>query len=105
MSFKSLKIVKVAFLVLSAISAMEGLGSAAKETPASSAPASETVEGEVLMVTEELIVVKDFNGKGTLLKVDKDTKRNGAVKVGDKVTAHVSQDGHAKSVTISNGAQ
>lgn len=103
MNLQSLKIAKVAFLVLTAISAMESLGSAANETPAPSASASQTVEGEVLMVTEELIVVKELNGKGTLLKVDKDTKRNANIKVGDKVTAHVSQDGHAKSVTATDG--
>ena len=105
MNFQSLKIAQVAFVVLTAISAMEGLGSAAEEAQAPTATASQTVKGEVVMATEELIVVKELDGKGTLVKVDKDTKRNGVIKVGDKVMAQISQDGYAKSVTTSNGAQ
>lgn len=105
MNFQSLKIAQVAFVVLTAIGAMEGLGSAAEGTQAPSATASQTVKGEVVMAAEELIVIKELNGKGTLVKVDKDTKRNGIIKVGDKVMAQISQDGYAKSVTTSNGAQ
>jgi len=105
MNIKSLKIAQVVFVVLTAISAMEGLGSAAEEAQAPTATASQTVKGEVVMATEELIVVKELDGKGTLVKVDKDTKRNGVIKVGDKVMAQISQDGYARSVTTSNGAQ
>lgn len=52
------------------------------------------------MITDEFLVVKEPTGKGVQLLFDKDTKRETTFKVGDKIEAQVSLDGHAKFIRI-----
>ena len=57
-----------------------------------------TVEGDILTVTGDLLVVKDPAGKETRLQIGKDTKVAGTHKVGDRIRAEYTPDGHALSV-------
>ncbi|HKW86629.1 MAG TPA: hypothetical protein VJM82_06145 [Nitrospiraceae bacterium] len=65
------------------------------------------VKGDVLMTEGEFYIVKDITGHEVRLHVNKDTKMDGKVKVGDKIEARVTPEGHASSITLQilqNGA-
>jgi maltose-binding protein MalE len=62
---------------------------------------SETlVRGDVLMTEGEFYIVKDVTGHEVRLHVNKDTKADVKVKVGDKIEARVTPEGHATSLTL-----
>lgn len=61
------------------------------------------VKGDVLYWEEEELIVKDMSGRQTRLRVTTDTKIQGAsgrLKTGDKITAQVTPDGQALSITL-----
>lgn len=60
------------------------------------------VRGDVLAIEGEFYVVKDTTGHEVRLHVNQDTKMDSKlkVKVGDKIEAHVTSDGHATSITL-----
>lgn len=62
------------------------------------APATQMVTGDLLKVEGEFYVVKDMAGKEIRLHVDKTTKLDGAIKVGDKVAAQATEKNHAVSI-------
>ena len=65
----------------------------------SSAAGSKIVEGDVLKIEGEFYTVHDTAGHEVRLHVDKTTQLDGtAFKVGDKVEAHVTDKGHARSI-------
>ena len=64
----------------------------------SSAAAGQTIKGEVQKVEGENYTIKDASGKEVRIHVDKSTKTQGALKVGDKVEAETTSEGHAISV-------
>jgi hypothetical protein len=71
--------------------------------PAIAAKAEKTsgsgvLKGEVLIVTDDFYLIKERGGKGVQVRLDKTTKRDGAIKVGDNVEAQVSTDGRALSI-------
>ena len=68
---------------------------AAKST---GSPAAQTLTGEVLKIEGENYTIKDASGKEVRIHVNKSTKTEGAVKVGDKVEAHTTPEGHATSL-------
>lgn len=105
MNHRGVKTAGILILALLVTVAMVGVSFAANEVPAPPASASQTVKGEVLMITDEFLVVKEPTGKGLQLFFDKDTKRDTTIKAGDKIEAQVSPDGHAKSITIVNSAK
>lgn len=77
----------------------------ADDTRPSSSPmpfsqTSQVVKGDVLMIEGDFYVVKDITGHETRLHVSADTKMDAKVKVGDKIEAQVTPDGHAKSITL-----
>jgi len=59
-----------------------------------------TVRGDVLMTEGEFYIVKDVTGHEVRLHVNKDTKADVKVKVGDKIEARVTPEGHAISLTV-----
>jgi hypothetical protein len=59
------------------------------------------LKGEVLIVTDDFYLIKERGGKGVQVHLDKSTKRNGTIKVGDNVEAQVSTDGRAVSIKLS----
>jgi hypothetical protein len=58
------------------------------------------LKGEVLIVTDDFYLIKERNGKGVQVHLDKGTKRSGTVKVGDNIEAQVSGDGRALSIKL-----
>ncbi|OGW48028.1 MAG: hypothetical protein A2V62_08580 [Nitrospirae bacterium RBG_19FT_COMBO_58_9] len=60
--------------------------------------ASQTVSGDLLKIDGEFYVVKDMAGKEPRLHVDKTTKLDGAIKVGDKVDVQATEKNHAVSI-------
>jgi hypothetical protein len=66
-----------------------------------SAPAiSQTVKGDVLNIEGEFYFVKDLTGHELRLHVNKETKTDGKVKVGDKIEARVTPEGQVTSLTL-----
>jgi len=64
----------------------------------SASSAAQTLKGEVLKIEGENYTIKDASGKEVRIHVDKSTKTEGALKVGDKVEAHTTPEGHATSI-------
>jgi hypothetical protein len=56
------------------------------------------ISGEVLKIDGENYVVKDATGKEVKLHVNAQTKKEGDIKVGDKVEAQSDGSGHATSI-------
>src|SRR5512135_961483 len=59
---------------------------------------SKLVEGDVLKIEGEFYTVHDTAGHEVRLHVDKTTHLEGTFKAGDKVEAHVTDNGHARSI-------
>ena len=89
-----------AALVLLALIASWGTSLAVEPASTPSVDASSPVTGEVLMITADFLVVKESTGKGVQLLFDKNTKLDSTVKIGDRIEAQVSGDGHAKSIRV-----
>ena len=62
------------------------------------AVSDQVVRGDVLMREGEFSIVKDVTGHEVRVHVNKETKLNGTVKVGDKIEARATE-GHATSLT------
>lgn len=67
----------------------------------SNAAASDlTVMGDVQMIEGEFYYVKDTTGHQVRLHVNNETKLEDRIKVGDKIEARVTSEGHATSITV-----
>jgi hypothetical protein len=66
--------------------------------PMGKSGSAQTVTGEILKVEGENYTIKDASGKEVRLHVDKTTKTQGTLKVGDKVEAEATPAGHATSI-------
>lgn len=78
-----------------------GVGGGGKHAHADSKPATSSpqlMKGEVVMLSEEVCVVRDATGKSVLFKIDKGTKIDGSVKEGKTVEVTASDDGRALSI-------
>ncbi len=63
------------------------------------AAGSRLVEGDILKIEGEFYTVHDMAGHDVRLHVDKTTHlEGGAFKAGDKIEAHVTEKGHARSI-------
>ena len=63
-----------------------------------------TIKGEVLKIDGENYLVKDATGKEVKLHVSSETKKDGDVKVGDKIEAQADASGHATSIKTAKSA-
>ena len=63
------------------------------------------VSGEVLRIEGENYVVKDAMGKEVKLHVSPETKKDGDIKVGDKIEAQADATGHALSIKAAKAAK
>jgi parvulin-like peptidyl-prolyl isomerase len=90
-------IVLVAILTFTgwAFADMAKSGAAGGATPAAGA---QTVKGEVQKIEGENYVVKDELGKEVKLHVNAQTKKEGDIKVGDRIEAQADASGHATSI-------
>jgi uncharacterized protein YdeI (BOF family) len=64
----------------------------------SASSAAQPLKGEVLKIEGENYTIKDASGKEVRIHVDKTTKAEGTFKVGDKVEANTTAEGHATSI-------
>ena len=90
-------------LALSGLLNIGAMGLAAATTePASSSAALRTITGHVLNIEGELYAVKDISGHEVQFHVTKETKVEGGLKpkVGDRIEAQVTPEGHAISVAL-----
>ena len=72
---------------------------------AKDASSAQTVNGEVLKIEGENYVVKDAMGKEVKLHVSPETKKDGDIKVGDKIEAQADATGHAISIKAAKAAK
>ena len=80
-----------------------GAGAFAADPPGGAAKAGKdasaaTIKGEVLKIDGENYTVKDAAGKEVKLHVNAQTKKEGDIKVGDKIEAQADGSGHAVSI-------
>jgi ribosomal protein S1 len=68
------------------------------------AAGSKIVEGDLLKIEGEFYTVHDTAGHEVRLHVDKTTHLEGSFKAGDKVEAHVTDTGHARSIVLLTAA-
>jgi ribosomal protein S1 len=68
------------------------------------AASSKIVEGDLLKIQGEFYTVHDVAGHEVRLHVDKTTHLEGTFKTGDKVEAHVTDTGHARSIVLLTAA-
>jgi hypothetical protein len=59
-----------------------------------------TIKGDVQMIEGEFYFVKDTTGHQVRLHVNNETKLEDRIKVGDKIEAMVTSEGHATSITL-----
>ncbi len=62
----------------------------------------QVLRGEILMLTMDLVVVKDAQGSTTLVPLGKGAKVDQAIKVGDHAEVRVTGAGEAEAVTKSS---
>ncbi|MGH7184144.1 MAG: hypothetical protein ACREJN_19520 [Nitrospiraceae bacterium] len=62
------------------------------------AAGSKIIEGDLLKIEKEFYTVHDTSGHNVHLHVDRTTQLEDAIKVGDKIEAHVTNTGHARSI-------
>ena len=58
------------------------------------------VRGDVLDVEGEHYVIKDISGHEIRLHVNKDTRMEERIKVGDRIEARTNSEGHADSIRV-----
>jgi hypothetical protein len=59
-----------------------------------------TIMGDVQMIEGEFYFVKDTTGHQVRLHVNNETQLGDRIKVGDKIEARVTSEGHATSITV-----
>src|SRR2546422_8606597 len=78
-----------------------GHGAEPIPTDSSKAAASDlTIKGDVQVIEGEFYFVKDTTGHQVRLHVNNETKLEDRIKVGDKIEAMVTSEGHATSITL-----
>jgi uncharacterized protein YdeI (BOF family) len=73
---------------------------ALSQAPGRSSPAADVIRGDVLNIEGDTYIIKDVTGHEVNLRVDAQTQHEDRIKVGDKVEAQVSSDGHAQTIRI-----
>jgi hypothetical protein len=98
-----MKLLRTLFVALAFSVSLMSLGQGAEPILADSskAAASElTVMGDVQMIEGEFYFVKDTTGHQVRLHVNNETQLEDRIKVGDKIEAMVTAEGHATSITL-----
>ena len=60
--------------------------------------AEQVVKGDVLLKEGDEIIIKDISGHEIRVHVSPDTNKDGVIKIGDKIEATVTREGHAISI-------
>ena len=74
---------------------MTGIGMTADAPQAGS---EQIVKGDVLLKEGDEYVIKEMSGREVRVHVNAETKKDGVIKVGDKIEAMVTREGHAMSI-------
>ena len=69
--------------------------------PQSASPATATIQGQVLKIESDSLIVSTGGGGQARLKLDGNTKMQGSPKVGDKVEAELSPERNVLSLKVS----
>ncbi len=98
-----MKVLRILFVATAFSVLLAALGDGAEPIPtdSSKAAASElTIKGDVQMIEGEFYFVRDTTGHEVRLHVNNETKLDGRLKVGDKIEARVTAEGHATSIML-----
>lgn len=79
-------------LKLALVAAFLTATAASVQSAAGPATANSQIQGEVMMLTSELIVVKSADGTSTLFPIEEGTAVDSAIKTGDHVVVSLNQD-------------
>ena len=60
--------------------------------------AEQVVKGDVLLKEGDEYIIKDISGHEVRVHVSPETKKDGVIKIGDKIEATVTREGHAISI-------
>jgi hypothetical protein len=98
-----MKLLRTLFVTTAFSVGMVSLGHGAEPIPTDSSKAAAsdlTIKGDVQMIEGEFYFVKDTTGHQVRLHVNSETKLEDRIKVGDKIEAIVTSEGHATSITL-----
>ena len=87
-------------ILIVVVQALLGIGMAGTGIAADAAQggSEQIVKGDVLLKEGEEYVIKEISGREVRVHVNAETKKDGVIKVGDKIEAAVTRDGHALSI-------
>ena len=89
---------KRSIMVLAMLVALGMISVSYAADPMGKSGSAQTIKGDVLKVDGENYTIKEASGKEVRIHVDKTTKTQGTLKVGDKVEAEATPEGHAISI-------
>ena len=98
-----MKLLRTLFVTTAFSVGLVSLGHGAEPIPTDSSKAAAsdlTIKGDVQMIEGEFYFVKDTTGHQVRLHVNNETKLEDRIKVGDKIEARVTSEGHATSITL-----
>ena len=101
----------IAMIVVLGCAGVSGVGWAADSAPKPGAvvsgpeSSSASIKGRVLTIEPTALVIGTEGGGQVRLKLDKDTKMDRALKVGDKVEAEIGPEHEAVNLRLSGSAQ
>ena len=98
-----MKLLRTLFVATAFSVGMAFLGHGAEPIPTDSskmAASDLTIKGDVQMIEGEFYFVKDTTGHQVRLHVNNESKLEERIKVGDKIEARVTSEGHATSITL-----
>lgn len=98
-----MKLLRTLFVASALSIGLAFLSHGAEPIPTDSSKAAEselTIKGDVQMIEGEFYFVKDTTGHQVRLHVNNETKLEDRIKVGDKIEAMVTSEGHATSITL-----
>lgn len=98
-----MKLIRTLFVASAFSVGLAFLGHGAEPIPTDSSNAAASdlmIKGDVQMIEGEFYFVKDTTGHQVRLHVNNETKLEDRIKVGDKIEARVTSEGHATSITL-----
>jgi hypothetical protein len=99
----NMKLINTLIVAIAFTFGMASLGHGTEPIPSNSSKsaASElTIKGDVQLIEGEFCFIRDTTGHEVRLHVNNETKLEGKLKVGDKIEARVTSEGHATSIIL-----
>ncbi|HET6675349.1 MAG TPA: hypothetical protein VFG71_08420 [Nitrospiraceae bacterium] len=89
---------KLSLIVTVQLLLIMGMGEVGMAENAPQGAAEQVVKGDVLLKEGDEYIIKDMSGHEIRVHVSPETKKDGVIKIGDKIEATVTRDGHAVSI-------